>query len=143
QVASCLGILTVTSDARMARARERVGLVWQGDAVPARHRAAQSLLPHPGARRPAGHSRARGGQAADARPFAGTPPDAALGVARCPRRRQGVGDPRSPATPTADPRGGQALAPPGEPGPALAADLRGPPLERLRDPGGVRWYHGQ
>ena len=49
-----------------------------------------------------------------------------------------MGRPRPAATPPADAGGGQATAPPGEPGPAAAGGLRGSPLDRRRDPGTAR-----
>ncbi len=45
---------------------------------------------------------------------------------------------RSAAAPPADARRGQAPAAAREPGPAAAADLRGPALDRRRDPGAAR-----
>ena len=52
-----------------------------------------------------------------------------------------VGRPRPATTPAAHPGGGQAAAPPREPGPAAARALRGSPLDRRRDPGAARRPH--
>ena len=120
EVAARLGVHAVPPHPRLAGARERLGLLREGHAVPARHRPAEGVLPDPGARRPAGDPRARGRQAPDAGPRAGAAPDAAAGAAGRPRRRCRVGRPRPAPAPAADPGGGQAAAPPGEPGPAAA-----------------------
>ena len=57
EVAARLGVHAVAPHPRLAGARERLGLLREGDAVPARHRAAEGVLPDPGARRPASHPR--------------------------------------------------------------------------------------
>src|SRR5205807_6923095 len=103
-----LGVHAVTAHPRLARARNRLGLLWEDHAVSARHRAAEDISEHPGARRPTGDSRTSGGETRDAGPDAGAAIDAAPGAAGCPRRRCRVGYPRPSATPAADPGRGQA-----------------------------------
>ena len=71
----------------------RLGLLREGDAVPARHRPAEGYLPDRGARRPAGDPREGDGQAPDAGPGAGAAPAAAPGAAGRPRRGRRVGRP--------------------------------------------------
>ncbi len=132
------GVHAVAPHRRLAGAQKRLGVLWTGHAVPARHRAAEDISRHPGARRPAGDSRTSGGQTPDAGPDAGAARDAAPGAAGCPRRRCRVGRPRPSATPAADPGRGQAAPPPGESGPTAPLALRGSPLDRFREPGVAR-----
>jgi class 3 adenylate cyclase len=54
EIAARLGVHAVPPHPRLAGARKRLGLVWEGDAVLACHRPAEGVLPDPGARRPAG-----------------------------------------------------------------------------------------
>src|SRR4029453_7933051 len=58
-------------------------------------------------------------------------------------RRPAVGSPRPAATAPADPGRGEAAPPAEEPGAAAPGRLRGPPLDRLRDPGAARWARGE
>src|SRR5262249_31821818 len=138
EIAARLGVRATAPDPGLAGARERLGLLREGHAVPAGGRVAEDVLSDPGARRPPGDSRTGGWEAPDVGPRPGATPDAAAGAAGCPSRGCLVGGPRPAAAPPADPRGGQTPAPPGEPGPAATPDLRGSSLDRLGDPGAAR-----
>ena len=60
-------------------------------------------------------------------------------AARRADRGPAVADARSAAASPAHPGGGEAALAAREPGAAAAGRLRGPPLDRLRDPGTARW----
>ena len=55
EIAPRLGVHAVAAHPRLAGARNRLGLLWEDHAVPARHSAAEDISQHPGARRPAGN----------------------------------------------------------------------------------------
>ena len=117
---------------------KRLGLLRQGDQLPARHRSPQGLLPDRRRETHRGDPREGDRQAPHARPGAEAHPARAAGPARCARRRSAVAGARSAATPPAGPSSGQAPPAAREPGPAAPRRLRGPPLDRLRNPGTAR-----
>ena len=116
----------------------RLGLVRQGDALPAGDRSAQGLLRDRGPGRPAGGAREGDGEAPDAGPRPGSQPAGAPGPARRPGGDAAWDGARPAAASPAHARRAQAAPAPREPGPAAPAGLRGPPLDRLRDPGAAR-----
>ena len=121
--------------AGMPGARGLLGLPRQGECVSAADRPAEELLRDQarGRRAPAAGEDHREGP--DAGP--GARGHAAVSVlAAWDRGRRGVARADGPADPAAaDARGREARAAARDPRSALRADLRGPPLDRRRDPG--------
>ena len=135
QVPLAVRVHPVAPHPRLAAAGQPLGVLWQGHRLPARDRPAQGLLPDrtPGRRPPP--AREGHGQAADARPRPGADAARLAGAAGGAGRGPAVAGLRSPATPPAHPRGRQAPAAARKPGPAAVPGVRGPALDRCRDPG--------
>src|SRR5262249_42513468 len=79
------------------------------------------------------------GEAPDVGPGAGRQSAGTPVAARRADRRPAMADARSAPAPPAHAGRGEAAPLAGEPGPAGAGRLRGPPLDRFRDPGPARW----
>ena len=94
QVAPRLRVHPLASPAGLAGPRERLGLVRQGDELPAGDRPPQGLLQDPGPGRPPRDPREGDGQAAHARPRAGADAAGVAGPARRARGRRRVADAR-------------------------------------------------
>ena len=110
QVAPRLRVHPLASPAGLARPRERLGLVRQGDELPAGDRPPQGLLQDPGPGRPPRDPREGDGQAAHPRRVAGADAAGVAGPARRARGRRRVADARPGAAPPAHARRREAVA---------------------------------
>ncbi len=135
QVAAGLGARALPSHAGVAGPGDDIGRLWQGDAVPARHRSAPALFRGGGPRRcaPGPREADRTAPHAGRGPASGRPRLRVAAGGRC----RGVERRRRGAAP-ADAGRGQAAAAPRERAATGAADLRGLALARSREPGAAR-----
>ena len=138
QVAAGLGVHPLPPHPGLAGAGERLGVLRQGHALSPGHRPAQALLPGRGPRRPRTIREKVTGQVLtldealqDTVPALLALLDALPVDSRLPAARSAAAAASAPSTP-------QAPAAAREPGAAAAAGLRGPALDRRRDPGAAR-----
>src|SRR5439155_24992991 len=135
---SLLGAPSLAPRARLAHRAVRLGLLRQSHRLPSRDRVAPRLLRNREPRRPAEDPGEGHGEGPDARPGARTRRARTPGAPGRAGGRGVLARPRSSPAAPADARRGQAPAVARERGPASGGGLRGPALDRRRDPGLAR-----
>src|SRR5262245_13989871 len=118
--------------------RERLGLLWKGHELLASDRSPQAILQDRGPGRAPRDQGEADGQAAHARPRSGADAAGAAGLARRAGGRYSLERTRSGAAPPSHTRRGPAIAATRSARATSAPDLRGPTLDRRRDPGLAR-----